>query len=218
MPGMYELLHIKTKQGSWPRVIEHTLNSGAQAMNVWGGELYGMWRSRIGLPLNEGVIIVHFPEEASFGKFSNPLLANCEDILDITSRRLLAAGRPEVPQPLTKTGVYMHRWFELANKNWEAFREITMSTWTGVHEHFESEIVGFWQSLDVPPPQAKALMITRYESLDMWERSRSEDLQTQAEPLVQQLVRRQKMVNRSFGIAMEIVPIDDSEKNNTPFV
>jgi hypothetical protein len=94
---------------------------------------------------------------------------------------------------------------------------MSVESWPQLNPSFGSEVIGFWRCLDVPSPRAKAMTITWYESLAVWEGSRGKEAQERSEDLVRHLMRRQKLVISSLALAMQLVPLDGSKAQEMPF-
>jgi hypothetical protein len=172
MNEVYEYLRIKIKPRSWPKVIEQINQKGSKAFEKRGGKLYGLWVSQIGLPSEEGVVMTTGPRERPIKNEINPVIAGIEDILDYQGERLAATVRPVEPIAPTRPGIYAHRWFDILDSNWNEFLELSEGAWPTFEKSFDAEIIGFWRSLDVQPPKARVLLLTRYPSLAVWEISR----------------------------------------------
>ena len=46
------------------------------------------------------------------------------------------------------------------------------TAWPNMEEVFDVNFCGFWRSLETAPPATKALLLTRYADLSVWEASR----------------------------------------------
>ena len=89
------------------------------------------------------------------------------------ARPLEATGRPAAGPPVVPTGVVALRWFELAAADWDEFLDLSVGAWPAFESSFDATILGLFRSTDVQPPDARALLVTRYASLAVWEESRS---------------------------------------------
>jgi len=96
------------------------------------------------------------------------------DGADVTERRqLVATARPDdATPPALDPGVLALRWFELDSSDWPEFLDLSTNAWPAFEQAYDARILGLFRSLDLPEPQAGALLVTWYPSLSAWERSR----------------------------------------------
>jgi hypothetical protein len=166
----YEYRTIRIERGAWPRVRDAVYGSGAEALALSGGTVFGLWRGEIGMHTDEGVVMSVWPRDA---EPDHAALDGLAHVVESTIERVAATVRPLDTTPPTDDGIYAHRWFELVEKDWPAFLEHSVSAWPAFQETFDgTRIVGFWKALDVDPGRARVLLMTRYASLAVWERSR----------------------------------------------
>lgn len=158
MHERYVYRRFRLRPRSWPKLALHV---GARRQ-----DLYGLFSGQIGLGANEGVLI-------QVGEGTPSALEGCDAVLESRAERLVATVRPRDPAPPTRPGVYAHRWFELAESDWPEFLALSEGAWPAFESDYDAEIQGFWRSLDVAPPRARVLLLTRYASLAEWERSRT---------------------------------------------
>lgn len=213
----FERLHYRVTRGAWPRAIEQLRTSVAEAARAAGGELHGIWRSRIGIPINEGVLVLRRPEGDPEARLLPGALEDAPDVSLVESSRMAAGGLPEPTSSPDRKGLYMHRWYEMLASDYEEFRAMSEESWPQLLPSFGSEVVGFWRDLDHPAPRTRVLTVTWYESLADWERSRGLATQEESKDLVRFLMRRQQLVESSVSTAMELVPLDAPARDGTPF-
>jgi hypothetical protein len=171
MNESYEYARFRIRPRTWPTVIEAARTKGAQAVAAGGGRLVGLFTGQIGVPSDEGIALSAWPGAARPGTPS-PLFDGVADVRDVRRERLAATVRPTEPRALTLPGVYAHRWFELAEADWPEFLELSQGAWPAFERAYDAEIQGFFRSLEVAPPRARVLLLTRYASLAEWSRSR----------------------------------------------
>jgi hypothetical protein len=190
MHETYEYLSFHAKPRCLPRVAARILEVGPAAVARGGGTLYGLWVGQIGLGSNEGILVTAGEPSAL------RVLEGVEDVADSRLERLVATVRPERPVPPLEPGVYAHRWFELQDADWPEFVELSTGAWPEFERSFDSQILALWRSRDVELPRARALLLTRYPSLAMWERSRGESARSERESAVwQRFVRRHQLTD-----------------------
>ncbi len=143
----------------------------ADRAHASGGQLFGCWRSMVGLGLarDEGIALTAWPDSAT----ANGAPAPAIDGLDSAETEALEATvRPTDDAPPAYDGVYVFRWFDIADADWPNFRDMSDTAWPNMEEVFDVNFCGFWRSLETAPPAAKVLLLTRYADLSVWEASR----------------------------------------------
>ena len=115
------------------------------------------------------------------------------------ARVLEATARPTAGPPAVPSGVVALRWFELAAADWDEFLDLSAGAWPAFESSFDATILGLFRATTVGPPDAAALLVTRYASLAVWEQSRSV-LRAGSGPLAQsgeRFMRRRELTRRS---------------------
>lgn len=78
--------------------------------------------------------------------------------------------RPTDDTPPQPKGVVALRWFELETSDWDEFLDLSVNAWPAFESAYEANILGLFRDPDTDV--ARALLVTRYASLNEWERSR----------------------------------------------
>jgi len=170
----YEYRRFKVAAGDWERFAERLHGDGARVAQKCGGSLFGVWRGQIGLEANEGIALTAWPDEEALASGAAALHGVFADALESRAERLVATLRPEDPAPPLRTGVYAFRFFSILDRDWPEFADLSARAWRGFESSYEARICGFFRSLDVRPPDARVLLLTRYASLAVWEASRAD--------------------------------------------
>jgi hypothetical protein len=166
MNPIYEYCRFKTAPRalhSAPAAARERLAERARAS---GGKLFGCWRSVVGLGLarDEGIAVTSWASVAA-AKAATP-------VADAECTLLKATVRPLTDAAPTYEGVYVFRWFDVAEAEWQDFCDLSNAAWPNMESVFDVNICGFWKSLDTKPPASKTLLLTRYADLSVWEASR----------------------------------------------
>ncbi len=114
--------------------------------------------------------------------------------------RLVATARPETPaRPSFTGGVLALRWFDLAAADWPEFLDLSVQAWPAFEAANSARILGLFRSLDCAEPDARALLVTWYGSLAVWERSRGTVRATEGDEAAagRRFVRRHEITRRS---------------------
>jgi hypothetical protein len=166
----YRTLHVRPR--AWPEVSLAIHGRGRQKVERAGGRIFGLWLGQIGMAANEGVLITAWPSLDADARIPVSPVEGMTDVMESSAERLVATVRPAQPDPPLQSGVYAHRWFQLQECDWAEFLELSQGAWPAFEKAHDSQIMGFWRSLDAEPPLTRVLLLTRYPSLAIWERSR----------------------------------------------
>ncbi len=174
MNETYEYRRFKVGAGEWERFAERLRLEGDSIARKNGGSLFGVWRGQIGLEANEGIALTAWPDEEALAKGAAALQGTFSTALESRAERMIATLRPENPVPPLRAGVYAFRFFSILDRDWPEFADLSARAWPGFEGGYEARICGFFRSLDVHPPDARVLLLTRYASLAAWEASRAD--------------------------------------------
>ncbi|MGH9888157.1 MAG: NIPSNAP family protein [bacterium] len=174
MNESYEYRRFKVAPGEWERFAERLRGEGEQIAREYAGSLFGVWRGQIGLEANEGIALTAWPDEEALASGATALHGLFAAALESRAERLVATLRPEEPSPPQRVGVYAFRFFSILDRDWAEFADLSARAWPGFEAGYDTHICGFFRSLDVRPPDARVLLLTRYASLAAWEASRAD--------------------------------------------
>lgn len=170
MEERYEYRTIRIERAAWGKVAGAVHGECKDTIAGAGGTLFGLWRGEIGFHNDDGVVMTAWPPHS---EPDHSTTDGIPSVMDSTVERLVATVRPTTPEPPFDDGIYAHRWFETTEQNWSEFVELSQAAWPDFEGGFPgTRIVGLWRSADTPPPSVRALLITRYPTLAVWERSR----------------------------------------------
>ena len=103
------------------------------------------------------------------------LFAAFLDVRRIAGVRMVATARPVEPSPPHwRAGVYAFRSFDVRASDAAEFVDLSERAWPEFESGYDAQIIGLWRSLDVPAPEARFHLLTRYASLATWEASRAD--------------------------------------------
>lgn len=170
MNTIFEYCRFKAAPRALQSTPEDARASFADRAEQSGGTLFGCWRSLVGLGLarDEGIALTSWPsiEAARGATEADGPIAHSESTL------IQATVRPTSADAPTYSGVYVFRWFDVAEADWQDFCDLSDAAWPNMEEVFDVNICGFWKSLDTPVSASKTLLLTRYADLSVWEASR----------------------------------------------
>ena len=166
MNPIYEYCRFSTATRALQSAPEAARKRFTERANASGGTLFGCWRSVVGLGLarDEGIAVTSWASVEA---------ANAAPPVPNAKRTLLQATvRPLTDAAPTYEGVYVFRWFDVAEAEWQDFCDLSNAAWPNMESVFDVNICGFWKSLDTHAPSSKTLLLTRYADLSVWEASR----------------------------------------------
>ncbi len=172
MNEIYEYRKIRVAPRGWKSAGSWLREDAREALEAAGGSIFGLWRGQIGLGATEGVLLTSWRDEQSPIRADGAFLASA-GVVESAAERLVATVRPEHPTPPRGPGVYALRWFDIQARDWPEFLALSERAWPEFEATYGAKILGFWRSLDVSPPRGRVLLLTRYPSLAVWERSRA---------------------------------------------
>ena len=170
MEERYEYRTIRIERGAWRKLAEIARAELGETVGRSGGSIYGIWRGEIGWYTDEGVVMTAWPAHTEPDHHATDGIPS---VVDSSIERLVATVRPTSPEPPADDGIYAHRWFDTTEEHWPEFVDLSQAAWPDFEGGFPGvRIYGLWRSLDATPPLVRALLITRYPTLAVWERSR----------------------------------------------
>lgn len=175
MNEAFDYSTIRIERGGWRRVPEAIYRELGDKLAEEGGIVYGVWAGEVGFYSDEGAIMTALNREVEDDDFASaPMGAEeIDGVLHSQTHRLVATVRPTDSTPPTHEGLYVHRWFHIDASDWDEFLDLSNTAWPSMEAAFPGvRIIGFWKSLEPDHDEEKILLITRYEGLDQWERSR----------------------------------------------
>jgi len=207
MEERYEYRQIRTERAAWRKVAAAVHGECADSLAAAGGSLFGLWRGEIGFHNDEGILMTAWPAH------SEPDVSAADglpSVLESTVERLVATVRPTTPEPPLDDGIYAHRWFETTDEHWSEFIELSSAAWPDFEGAFPgTRIIGLWRSLDAKPPAVRAVLVTRYPTLAVWERSRPYEAERVpgVDEARRKFMRRAELTERTIvRVARLIVP------------
>jgi hypothetical protein len=200
---LYEYRRIEVRPHSWPEAAEQIGTAGRRAIETAGGRLFGLWTGQIGMGSNEGTAMTVWPDEATHSKHAPRLVESVRGMVSSSAERLVLRARSEDPEPPTGPGIYAHRWFEILAEDRAEFVELSEAAWPDFESSHDASIVGLWETRDPTPPTSRLLLLTRYGSLAVWERSRS--ARTDREREAWQRFLRRHALTRSTIVATTLL-------------
>ena len=155
--------------------------------NIWG-----VWRGVFGLSSRDCIVIC--PERDSDQPFVAP-----DGTEVIKSVNLSSTARPQSSAPLTQSGLYVFRTFEIDRENIEAAVDLSTRGWLYFEDQpdFAAQPIALFEV--ALKTSSYLLLITWYRDFRSWERSREPDPEA-----TKNFVARQKLTHSTLAIATRL--------------
>jgi hypothetical protein len=146
--------------------------SAEQQAVIQPARRWGLFFGLFGLASNE----LYLMAEGDVGGLSDRLLS-LDSVADVETTLLEATVRPTSPEPLGRDGLYVFRFFEVANVDVEEIVAISKKAWESFEtsEAYESEPVGLFRQSDLSDERGRMLLLTWYDGFESWTTSRKPD-------------------------------------------
>jgi len=133
------------------------------------GALIGQFSPQIGFASDEAVVLSRGPGLAEILPPGAPVVAR-------KLTRLTPTIRPRENETLAPGGIYVHRWFTIDRPALAEFVSLSGQAWPDFERLFDARIFGLFSAdesdLDRRDGARRLLLLTRYGSHDVWEKSR----------------------------------------------
>ncbi len=177
---IYEYIRIRVTAGGWTAAAAAIHGPYRQDLEADEGRIFGVFRSVIGAPMNEGVIITAHPDMETWAEYRRgEKIHTHEGLHRIDSALLAPSVRPLDGATATAAGVYAHRWFDVAPGSWPDFVRLSEEGWWPSVEGAGAQVQGLWSALG-GATEGDAFLLTRYDSMAHWEQLRFASLESRA--------------------------------------
>lgn len=165
---LYEYVRFQT--GDWRQAARAAYTDLCRDVEPAGGRLFGVWRAVIGAPMDQGTLLLTYPDaEAWAARSAGP--RRYEGLALLDSALLLPSTRPEHGAPPAPDGIHAHRWFRIRPGSFDQFVRLSEEGWWPAIEGDGARVQGLWSTLG-GAAEGDALLITRYHSMAHWESTR----------------------------------------------
>ena len=172
--------------------ISNNSNASLQPASLWGA-FHGLF----GLASNELVVVsVGATENVHTNLLTLDSVAHCESL------QLEATVRPVTEQPVSREGLYVFRFFDVAHKDVEEIADLSRVAWQSF-EHvdaYSAEPQGLFCQTDRSQERGRMLLVTWYDSLNSWQTSRNP-----APEARENFQRRHRLTNGTVAYATRLI-------------
>jgi hypothetical protein len=188
---------IKLKDQASPSAINlvQALEETRSAIESDQHRIYGVFNGLFGLASNELYCVLMSDDHVD-----DPVPQIGKSLTVMDSIVLTPTVRPTEHVPRTRAGIYVFRWFSVANKNdVEEIADLSRQAWTTFERDFGVEAQGLWVEADPSAENCTMLLITWYTNLTVWEASRNADSLATAN-----FRRRQTLTTQAYPVCTRL--------------
>ncbi|MBI1212980.1 MAG: hypothetical protein GC190_16075 [Alphaproteobacteria bacterium] len=142
------------------------------AVHSQGGKLYGAFGAQLGLQSNEIVVVTRWPDGVPAARLDT-IFSDSLAITTMTARSLAPTVRPTTPSLQKRTGIFVHRWFTFAERDWPEFLRLSGEAWPDFEATYDAQIQAFLKASPETDSTGAVLLLTQYRDHGEWERSRT---------------------------------------------
>ena len=143
------------------------------ALTRSGGTCWGMWHGLFGLASNELLVVTCWPRAANASALLRDALPREMAVHD--SADFVATVRPDDVSPRTKPGLYVFRFFSLANVDVEEIAQLSLTAWATFEANttYAAQPQGLFCERDRSAARGRMLLLTWYDGFASWQASRA---------------------------------------------
>lgn len=142
------------------------------ALEALGGKRWTLVNGLFGLWNHEVIVVTTWPAGVNPAALVAGNLPQGASI--VNGYDFVATVRPATDEPLSKAGIYVHRLFGVDAANVDRFAELSDTAWKTFEtaSEYESQPQGLFRQREHPASGGLMLLVTWYDRLESWERSR----------------------------------------------
>lgn len=143
------------------------------AVEAAGGRRWMLANGLFGLWNHEVILVTVWPNGAVPGSTVRGNLPAGASAVE--EYEFVATARPETDEPPSRAGLYVHRLFGVDAANVDRFVELSQEAWRTFETaaDYESQPQGLFRQREHPERDGLMLLVTWYDRLESWERSRT---------------------------------------------
>jgi hypothetical protein len=173
LEAVYHIARVQCPGIAAQRLLGPLREQSVPAFESAGGKLWGVFTGLLGLDTRELYLVTSWqPGAARSQAVASSLPA---DARIVHERAMLPTVRPLTPEPMTRPGVYVFRWFEVNNKDIDEIAALSKEAWETFENTtaYQAEPQALLRDADAAAAQGTMLLVTWYDTLRSWELSRT---------------------------------------------
>ena len=155
--------------------------------------LFGLWN-------HEVILVTHWPTDVSPAQVIHENVPGI--VAEVVDYQFVPTARPESREPPSRPGVYVHRLFGVDTANVDRFVELSQEAWKSFESaaDYESQPQGLFRQRELRGAGGLMLLVTWYDRLESWERSRTPPSEAAAN-----FQERARLTTRSIAYATRLI-------------
>ena len=174
---LFLFAHLRAASGGWQALSDRVpdlVSDWPQASQL------GIFMGLFGVRNHDVFVLLSLANPAG----ASPEFASCvaelrrrlpADIELIDSLPMKSTVRPATDEPLARAGIFVFRFFDVHNADVDEITTLSSTAWQTFEraEAYASEPVALFRSADLNSERSRMLLLTWYDNLTSWERSRT---------------------------------------------
>lgn len=158
---------------------------------------WGAFHALFGLGSNELFIVSMGDVEGVHDR-----LSSLQSVQSCTTTLFEPTVRPEQEIPLTRSGLYVFRWFDLDLEHVDEVAQLSKSAWVHFEDaqDYQAEPQALFRQSDLSAQRGWMLLVTWYDGLNSWQRSRQ-----QHPSAAEKFRRRHQLMHRAIPFATRLI-------------
>ncbi len=165
MSHTFAFLRLTARQGGWQH-LHSALASRLAPASVWGA-FHGLF----GVGSNELIAVTVGDDDAVEASIET---ARGLDVNHVETLILKPTARPKSAEPLTREGLYVFRFLDVANADVDEIASLSAQAWRTFEspDDYQAEAQALFCQRDRSQVRGRMLLLTWYDGLNSWQTSR----------------------------------------------
>lgn len=170
---IFHWARIETTGRNFQALAEQVRAESLPALDLHGGKPWILAQGLFGLWTTEVILVTAWSAAAEPGRHVSEALPMGARI--VSQHTLVPTVRPLTTTPPARPGIYVHRFFEVRATDIERFVALSDEAWNTFENtaDYAAEPQGLFRERDHPEDGGMMLLVTWYDRLESWERSRA---------------------------------------------
>ena len=166
MHDTFAFIRLRGRGWHWQSVYDAASQALAPA-SVWG-----MFEGLFGIGSNELIVVTVGGGDAIAASIQT--LAALDAIVETESLTLLPTVRPTTSEPMTREGLYVFRFLDIAHADVETAAALSNTAWETLEnsDRFQAEPQALFCQRDRTAERGQMLLVTWYDGFSSWQESR----------------------------------------------
>ena len=166
MSDTFAFLRLTARQGGW-QGLHSQLTSHLAPSSIWGA-FHGLF----GVGSNELIVVTAGEDDAVDASIETARRLNVEHV---DALKLMPTARPTSADPLTREGLYVFRFLEVANADVDEIASLSAQAWRTFESpgEYRAQAQGLFCQHDRSDVRGRMLLLTWYDGLNSWQTSRA---------------------------------------------